>query len=68
MEWLPATSDYAVLLRTLDEEPYPLAVSGLAVLEDVYLQAWPYAAPELRTIESSSSTGRRPVAPITWAP
>ena len=42
---LPATQDYADLLARLDGTPPAAALTGLWVLERVYLEAWSYAAP-----------------------
>jgi formylaminopyrimidine deformylase / aminopyrimidine aminohydrolase len=42
---LPATRDYAALLRRLDAAPYAGAVAALWVLERVYLDAWTSALP-----------------------
>ena len=41
---LPVTRDYAALLDRLDEAPFPTALTGLWVLERVYLLAWGSAA------------------------
>lgn len=40
---LPATADYRELLVELDQAPYPAAIVGLWVLEQVYLEGWRYA-------------------------
>jgi thiaminase/transcriptional activator TenA len=42
---LPTTLAYRDLLRRLDDEPYPAAVTALWVLERVYLLGWTSAAP-----------------------
>jgi thiaminase/transcriptional activator TenA len=42
---LPATQDYADLLARLDGTPPAAALTGLWVLERVYLEAWSAAAP-----------------------
>lgn len=44
----PATIGYAHLLERLDTAPYGDAITALAVLERVYLEAWRYAAPASR--------------------
>lgn len=40
---LPATLAYRELLRVLDTEPFPDAITALWVLERVYLLAWTHA-------------------------
>ncbi len=43
--FLPATGAYRDFLAGLENEPYPVAITALWALEEVYLESWRGAAP-----------------------